>query len=189
MKRYNRIGICGTHGIGKTTLLNALRSEAIFKNHTVCNEVTRTVKDLGVNINTAGDDVTQRLIIQQHLVNIYMNEKMLTDRTAIDCLVYTKYLDRLYKIKPETLEYVRTLAYAMLHEYDLIINMRPEFPLEGDGVRSIDPNFQKAIDNMFIEFFKNDNNGYVKSKPYNIITVTGSVTNRVNQVLNYINND
>lgn len=186
MKKFNRIGICGTHGTGKTTLLNALRSEPIFKDHVVCNEVTRAVKELGLDINLAGNDVTQRMIIQQHLVNIYLNEKMLTDRTAVDCLVYTRYLERKYKIKPDTVYYVEKLASAMLHEYDLLIHLKPEFPLEGDGVRSLDQTFQKDIDSLFTDVLSEITKGYIRSKPFTVITVTGSVANRVNQVLKYM---
>ena len=39
-----RIGITGAQSVGKTTLLNALRSEKLFDDYTICDEVTRRVK-------------------------------------------------------------------------------------------------------------------------------------------------
>ena len=45
-----RIGITGAQSVGKTTLLNALRSEKLFDDYTICDEVTRRVKSYGLPI-------------------------------------------------------------------------------------------------------------------------------------------
>ena len=45
-----RIGLSGTQSTGKTTLLNVLRSERIFKDYQVNDEVTRWVKSLNIEI-------------------------------------------------------------------------------------------------------------------------------------------
>jgi hypothetical protein len=44
-------GISGAQSVGKTTLLNALRSEPTFKDYSICDEVTRRVKSYGLLIN------------------------------------------------------------------------------------------------------------------------------------------
>ena len=93
-----RIGITGAQSVGKTTLLNALRSEKLFKDYVVCDEVTRRVKSYGLPINEEGTDITQRLIMNEHIVNVYMHDNMLTDRTALDGLVYSTYLYKQNKI-------------------------------------------------------------------------------------------
>jgi len=79
-----RIGITGAQSVGKTTLLNALRSEKLFKDYAICDEVTRRVKSYGLPINEGGTDTTQRLIMNEHIYNAFMHEDMLTDRTALD---------------------------------------------------------------------------------------------------------
>ncbi|NBP58677.1 hypothetical protein EBU71_19480 [bacterium] len=89
-----RIGISGAQSVGKTTLLNALRSEKCFANYNIRNEVTRTVKSYGININEAGSDASQLLIMKEHVYNVYMHDNMLTDRTALDGIVYTHWLYR-----------------------------------------------------------------------------------------------
>ena len=79
-----KIGITGAQSVGKTTLLNALRSEKLFKDYVICDEVTRRVKSYGLPINEEGTDITQRLIMNEHIVNVFMYGNMLTDRTALD---------------------------------------------------------------------------------------------------------
>ena len=56
-----RIGLSGTQSTGKTTLLNVLRSERIFKDYQVNDEVTRWVKSLNIEINEAGSDRVKNL--------------------------------------------------------------------------------------------------------------------------------
>ena len=67
-----RIGITGAQSVGKTTLLNALRSERMLSQYTVCDEVTREIKEMGFDINEAGSDLTQILIMQKHIANVFM---------------------------------------------------------------------------------------------------------------------
>ena len=87
-----RIGISGAQSVGKTTLLNALRSEKCFWGYNIRNEVTRTVKSYGIDINENGSDISQMLIMKEHIYNLVMFDDMITDRTSLDGLVYTKWL-------------------------------------------------------------------------------------------------
>ena len=74
-----RIAISGAQSVGKTTLINALRSEKALKDYTFCTEVTRRVGSYGLPINEDGTDITQRLIMQEHIVNYFMNDNMICD--------------------------------------------------------------------------------------------------------------
>ena len=87
-----KIGIAGAQSTGKTTLLNALRSEPCFKDFSICDEVTRRVKSYNLPINEQGGDITQKLIMHEHIVNVFMHDDMITDRTVLDGVVYTHYL-------------------------------------------------------------------------------------------------
>ena len=112
-----RIGITGAQSVGKTTLLNALRSEKFFKDYAICDEVTRRVRSYGIPINEDGNSITQRLIMNEHIVNIFMHDKMLTDRTALDGLVYTLYLHKRGKIDAKTLQYVDEVFKKLIKSY------------------------------------------------------------------------
>jgi GTPase SAR1 family protein len=172
-----RIGISGAQSVGKTTLLNALRSEKVFKDYAICNEVTRRVKEYGFRINENGDDITQRLIMQEHIVNVFMNDNMITDRTALDGLVYTEYLFTKHKVGFQVKDFAKQVFDKVQPMYDLFFYRPPEFEIEDDGVRSTDKEFRDEIVSIF------DN------KRQNIphIVLGGSVRERVQQIIDVYN--
>lgn len=173
-----RIGITGAQSVGKTTLLNALRSEPAFKNYTVCDEVTREIREMGFDINEAGSDLTQILIMQKHIANIFMYEDMLTDRTSLDGLVYTTYLHLKGKVNEITLKKAKAIYDKTISHYDFLFYIAPEFELVDDGVRSTDMEFRDSI----VEIF----DGFLAECPREFIQVKGSVRERLNQVMEHI---
>lgn len=174
-----KIGLSGAQSVGKTTLLNALRSEPFFKEYSVCSEVTREVRALGFHINENASDNTQRIIMLKHIENILLHDNMLTDRTALDCLVYTRYLWKISRVKQETLTIVEKLFHKIWREYDYVFYIKPEFDIVSDGVRSVDTIFRDEI----VQEFKQVMEEY---KLFNIVPLTGSVSLRVSQALNTI---
>lgn len=172
-----RIGISGAQSVGKTTLLNALRSENLFKGYSICNEVTRRVKEYGFRINENGDDITQRLIMQEHIVNVFLHDNMITDRTALDGVVYTTYLNNKSKVSVPTLLFAQEVFNKLKYSYDLFFYIKPEFDIEDDGVRSTDKDFRDEIVQIF--------DHYLLQLPH--IILTGSVRERVQQVLDAYN--
>lgn len=170
-----RIGIAGAQSVGKTTLLNALRSEKMFQDMRVCNEVTRRVMSYGLPINEQGNDVTQKLIMQEHIVNVFMYENFITDRTALDGVVYTKYLHENGKVNDETMTFATDVFVKLYPKYDIMFYIEPEFEIQNDGIRSIDMNFRNRIVQIFKEYFE------IYSLP--AITLSGSVRERVEQAI------
>jgi nicotinamide riboside kinase len=175
-----RIGISGAQCTGKTTLLNALRSEDMFKKYNICTEVTRTVASYGLPINEDGNDITQTLIMNQHIVNWFMNSKMLTDRTVLDGYVYSIYLLETGNIKRQTLNYAREVFNKLIKKYDVLFYIAPEFELEEDGVRSVGVHFRNRIVNLFDSVIVDEN--------VNVVKISGSVRERVEKVVNIIFN-
>lgn len=172
-----RIGISGSHSVGKTTLLNVLRSLPEFKGYKVCDEVTRQVMALGVSINENGNDNTQRLIMMKHLENVFLYSNMITDRTALDCLVYSRYLWNNKKINDQTMHHITNMFGKMWHMYDVVFFIKPEFDIVADGVRSVDSSFRenicKEFDNAIAELELHKDNFHF---------ISGSVIDRAKQV-------
>jgi nicotinamide riboside kinase len=173
-----KIGITGAQSVGKTTLLNALRSEKLFKEYVICDEVTRRVKGYGLPINESGTDITQRLIMNEHIVNVFMNKNMLTDRTALDGLVYSIYLNNKKQISDSTLKYVRDVFHKVWNSYDHVFYIEPEFGIVDDGVRSVDVKFRNEIAELFVTT--------IEKEKLSVVRVKGSVRNRVTTIIDML---
>ena len=173
-----KIGIMGAQGTGKTTLLHALRSEKMFKDYKICDESTRWVKNLGYEINESASDTTQILIAMKHVYNMFMYDDQITDRTIIDCYVYTCHQYSAGKLDSKTYLEVEQITKKLLLRYNIIFYIEPEFEIESDGVRSIDKQYQQAIVDGF--------NDAIYRFKVPVIKLTGSVRERVEQVLHYV---
>jgi predicted ATPase len=173
-----KIGISGAQSVGKTTLLNALRSEKCFSGFSIRNEVTRGVKALGININESGSDISQQLIMKEHIYNLVMFDDMITDRTSLDGLVYTKWLRDQNKVSEDC--YIETINVfkKTIDMYDYLFYIAPEFPIEADGVRSASEQWQTEIVDIFEDT--------ILEFGVKVVRVSGSVRERVNIILNTI---
>lgn len=173
-----RIGICGAQSVGKTTLLNALRSEKLLSNIKVRNEVTRRVANYGLPINENGSDITQKLIMHEHIVNVFMYDDFITDRTALDGIVYSHYLHENGRLTDETMTYVTNIFVKLKSYYDILFYIKPEFDIQNDGVRSIDTNFRDRIVELFDQ--------YIDTFRVPTVLLTGSVRERLDQAITHI---
>ena len=173
-----RIGITGAQSVGKTTLLNALRSEKLFKDYAICDEVTRRVKGYGLPINEEGTDITQLLIMNEHIYNVFMYDNMLTDRTVLDGFVYSTYLFKHGKIGDKTMGKVRDIFNRTWEQYDHVFYIEPEFEIVDDGTRSIDLAFRDEIAELF--------ETTIEKRKLSMLRVKGSVRNRVNTIIDHL---
>lgn len=173
-----KIGISGAQSVGKTTLLNALRSETCLWDYTVRNEVTRGVKALGIDINESGSDISQQLIMKEHIYNLVMFDNMITDRTSLDGLVYTNWLYNQGKVSDDCYMDAINVFKRTISMYDYIFYIAPEFPIEDDGVRSASELWQ----NQIVEIFEDT----ILEFGVKVVRVSGSVRERVNIILKTI---
>lgn len=176
-----KIALCGAQCTGKTTLMDELEKNKIFRDYKFCDEIARDIMRMGFEINKKGDNDTQLMIMTTHLQNLLCNENLVTDRCLIDGYSYSQYS---YEIAGTVDEWVNEFSKKLTKEYsskyDIIFYLKPEFKIVDDGVRSIDVNWQNAMVDYFdmtINILEN----------VNIVRLTGTVEERVNSIINKIN--
>jgi len=167
------IALVGSSSTGKSTVYELLKNK--LPKYEFINESTRTVASYGFPINEAGTSETQLAISSFHLEALLNPGNMLLDRCYIDLLVYSKFME---KISTETYNYIEATWNRVKGEYTHYVYFPIEFKSVDDGVRSINEEWRKKIDNEFRDVLEGTR------RPY--LTVTGSPMQRVEQILEYV---
>ena len=92
----------------------------------------------------------------------------------MDLIVYTNHMD----VDDSTKNYIEETWHRVKGEYTHYIYFPIEFESVDDGVRSVNEDWRKDIDNEFKKYLE------TVRKPY--LTITGSPMQRVNQILEFI---
>ena len=179
----------GAQSTGKTTLLEHLKCKNL-SNHSFefIPEVTRLVRrEYEVPINEGGDDMTQMLIMTEHIRNIYKDRtdslirgvNKILDRCALDGIVYTHYLLDKGKISRTTYDACELIYKKLRNEYDVIFYTSPDdVELVDDGERSIDKHFREDIIGLFDMYLQYD----IIEKGPRVILLEGTVEERLETI-------
>jgi nicotinamide riboside kinase len=138
-----KIGFCGTMSVGKTTLVNALKELPEFAGYEFRTERSKYLRDLGIPLNTDSTLKGQIIFLAERSSELFA-ENMITDRTVIDVMAFT----RLAKSIPYFMaDALNDAVSHLIREYDYIFYVSPEgVELEDNGVRTIDVQYRKEID-------------------------------------------
>ena len=197
-----KIVITGSHGVGKTTLgkqiFQYIQSEEnkidiineftiekaslskIFsgrKKYNYLPDVAIEAFNSGFSISEDTSLETELWIIskQVELENKFF-DNYVTDKCFIDLLAYGIYI---FKDNSALIEILKQIAIPHMHKYDLVIYLPTgEFPIEDNGIRSLDPVFQQEIDRVILEIMKENNIPYHR--------ISGSKEERYEQILKLI---
>lgn len=171
------ISFTGPQSAGKSTLLELCKKE-FGDRFSYVEEVTRFVKrEYGVSINEAGDNQTQLLILNQHLVNSIKHPKdVIMDRCIVDGVIYTNWLCKEGKVENWVVDYSLELLYILSKKIDIIFHCIADFDLVDDGERSTDIQFRNDIRDHMEFFLKGMRNE--KEFP-TVVDLSGSIENRM----------
>ena len=175
----------GAQSTGKTTLLNHLhKCNGDFPFEFVP-EVTRLVmRDYKMPINENGGDLTQLLIMTEHVRNVYRNKAdhlirgvhQIFDRCALDGIVYSLWLLDNNKISKRCYDACDLIYEELKDKYDIIFYTSPDdVKLVNDGERSVDVKFRNDIINTFNIFLDRGYDGKV-------VVLKGSVEERLKTI-------
>ncbi|MDD5377041.1 MAG: ATP-binding protein [Candidatus Gracilibacteria bacterium] len=170
MNRKNlRIAIIGSHGTGKTTLVEKLGD--LFK-IPVIEEMARTVimekNKLPHDMDDSERFIFQQTIFDRQTVHEDILDSFISDRSVLDALVYAHGTAHLL-----VLEKAVTLRLRN-NPYDHIFFIPREFPLESDGVRKEDEEYQRFIESEFLHYLRKFNISYTP--------ITGTIDERVHRI-------
>jgi GTPase SAR1 family protein len=138
-----KIGFCGTVSVGKTTLVNALKELPEFADYNFATERSKYLRDLGIPLNTDSTLKGQIIFLAERSSELFA-ENMITDRTVIDVMAFT----RLAKSIPYFMaDALNDAVSHLIREYDYIFYVSPEgVELEDNGVRTIDAKYRNEVD-------------------------------------------
>jgi hypothetical protein len=168
-----RIALVGSSSTGKTTVYELLKSK--LPKYEFVNESTRTVGGYGFPINENGTDATQLAISSFHLEALLNPYNLVLDRCYMDLVAYSRFMPNLSE---ETFRYILDTWKRVKGEYTHYVYFPIEFDSVDDGVRSVNEQWRKDVDDEFFEMLQD------VRQPY--LTVTGSPMQRVEQILEFI---
>ena len=174
-----KIGLSGTQGVGKTTLMKILKQDSDFKYYYFAEEIIRKLTlRYDIKINEMGSEKTQMLICNSHVNNILIYDNLISDRTILDNYIYSLFLYEHDKLTKDILDIHSSLFKYYIKFYDHIFYIPPEFELEDDGFRSTDIQFQTDTHEIFLQIINELND----TSPAKISLLTGTVSNRIKQI-------
>jgi deoxyadenosine/deoxycytidine kinase len=138
-----KIGFCGTMSVGKTTLVNALKELPEFKDYQFRTERSKYLMELGIPLNT-DSTIKGQIVFLAERASELMCENIITDRTIIDVIAFTKAAKSINYYDAEDFS---QLASNLLVEYDYIFYIPSEgIDMEDNGVRETDIEYRNLID-------------------------------------------
>ena len=174
----------GAQSTGKTTLLNRLHEKNGEYPFEFVPEVTRLIMhDYEMPINEDGDDLTQLLIMTEHVRNVFNHRAdriirglhMIFDRCALDGIVYSVWLLNNRKISRACYDACDLIYKSLQDKYDVIFYTSPDdVKLVDDGERSVDVEFREDILELF--------DLYMHRYSGKIVVLKGSVEERLETI-------
>ena len=145
-----KVGITGSHGTRKTTLTKHLAGRQRYK---LLPEAPRQALQLGFPINENTPIETELWIFGKQLeMELVARDNYIADKCFIDLLAYAIFI---FKGNTGFIKVLTEISKKASKNYDYVIYLPSgEFPIEDDGVRSTDPKFQKDIDSIIIRLLK-----------------------------------
>lgn len=167
-----RIVFTGAQGTGKTTILNHYKDLGF----NVITEVVRNLSKKGVKINKDGDEKGQTKIFNEYKKLFNESTDFISDRCLVDVVAYTVYLHKQGKITEKFVnKQLKELHKFVIANPNIFYCYFPiEFDPADDGVRDVDTEFQKDIDETILSI--------LGAMGLNIVIVNGSVEDRIAKV-------
>jgi hypothetical protein len=174
LKRY---AFCGTHGVGKSTVLQAIKPyfEGWGLKLIDNSSNAKQLKEMGHAINDSGKEFVQHVVMASHVSNFARPYSWFADRCVMDGCAYMMEAG----VKQDCWKSVMEQCFSFKHLYDQIFYIPIEFDMPEDGYRKVDEEYRYRVD-MNMQGLLSDCTKVTK--------VTGNVEERVAIIKNYFDN-
>ena len=182
MHSKTKIAVVGSHGVGKTTLIEEILNRKLFTYDHI-HGIPRTIISKGFPMGKSStvDAYVNYIAAQFKAERAAMdseNSVLISDRTTLDATAYA----RVNALLPRP--YVPDYFVEMLHEvwlkeallYDIVVFVPVEFPMKSDGIRDEDEKYRTDVGMEIEQLLLTDSIPFIKA--------TGSLDERVDTVLN-----
>lgn len=153
-----KVAITGSHGTGKTTLVNEL---GLYWDIPVIHERARQFGDEGFDLNHDATFETQLLMMLGQLADedgLFGRSALISDRTIVDYLAYIYHSH--HRPNKQVLDSIEASVYHLLNpgmrrRYDYVFYLPADsLPLVGDDLRPQDVRYQLDIDATLRAYYK-----------------------------------
>ncbi len=166
-----RIAIVGSFSTGKTTLAEAGAKRLDLP---LLPEAAREVAALGFKLDKDATPETEALIFLKQYYNEMTHPDFIGDRSLVDVMTYAGWVLDNQEWRKEMALWEQCLAIAKHHlrsQYSHVFYLPIEFPIVPDGLRPMDPDFQREIDERMVRILHDNAIDYQ--------TLRGSVEERL----------
>ena len=161
--------------VGKTTLVNALKELPEFKDYYFRTERSKYLMKMGIPLNTESTYKGQLVFAAERAAEL-MQEDIITDRTIIDVMAFSKLSTSMEEYEKFHLD---SALFHLIKEYDVLFYVSPEgVEIEDNGVRETDAEYRMSVDKeikLIIQMHKS-----------NAPIIKGTVEERIKQVKNAV---
>lgn len=174
-----KVFFAGAQGTGKTTLMNIVETGL----EKIQGITRKTIKSRS-SINENGDTKTQDAIFKAYNEAFSGKDGFISERGLIDVFSYSRYLYERGKMDSAVMQnHYESLKSYHEKNKDIVYFYFPiEFPIEDDGTRSTDPEYQKCIDRYIAESLE-----WAEQQGSKVYRITGSVEERKKKIEEIIN--
>jgi nicotinamide riboside kinase len=167
----SKIAIIGSHGVGKTTLIQRLKT--LYPELNFIDEVARDLQiQYGKSTRDMNDEEKSKFQLEAMQLQIDKEKGLdsyISDHCAISYLPYSTELPVYNELKSK----IREQYLPVLNQLQ-IIYIPIEFGLENDGLRFATDEYQQYIDETLVNLLHRYNLKYT--------TITGSIEERMEQI-------
>ena len=179
-----KIGFTGTMSVGKTTLVNALKDVPEFKDYKFATERSAYLSSLGIPLNHETTIEGQTIFLAERVSEL-MHPQIITDRTILDVMAFTKCAKKISIMDGDSFE---KYASRFIKQYDHIFYISPKgVDIEDNGVRETNSDYRNEIDETIQKLLlKHHPRAYEASDLYCPYKLKGTTEERIGQIMKVI---